>query len=119
MQPSDRRNRRYTLVRQLSSEGVIRLHQGHQAQPEGPTQSLLHPAYSSPHINQYANTNIFNNSCNNIYAEVENDYELDSGFTEDASDKKEDSLYTNSSNSSNGASYYHDSNQVRVTVPNN
>ena len=98
-QPASLTERRYRLVRQQS--------QGWD--PSSPTQGLLQPAYSSPHINQYANTNIDTNTDNNIYAEVENDYEIDSGFTEDSGGD----TVTNSTNSSGGASYYHhDHNQV-------
>ena len=97
--PGSLTQRRYRLVRQQS--------QGWE--PAGPTQSLLQPAYSSPHINQYANTNMDTTTDNNIYAEVENDYEIDSGFTEDSSGD----TVTNSTNSSGGASFCpHDHNQV-------
>ena len=99
--------RRYRLVRQISSDGMTEA--GVVVGASGASHSLLQPAYSSPHINQYANTNI---STNNIYAEVENDYEIDSGFTEESSERKDESLYTNSSSSSHGAAYYHDHQQV-------
>ena len=94
------RERRYTLVRQVSEHGLT---------DQALQRSLLQSAYSSPHINQYANTNI---ETNNIYAEVENDYEIDSGFTEETSERKDESLYTSSSGSSGGASYYQDNHQV-------
>ena len=101
--PGSLTERRYRLVRQQS--------QGWD--PTCPAQSLLQPAYSSPHINQYANTNIDTNPDQNIYAEVENEYEIDSGFTEDSSGE----TVTNSTNSSVGASYYHhDHNQVGASA---
>merc|ERR1712029_1185821 len=61
-----------------------------------PTHLALQPAYSSPHV--YS-------SQANIYAEVETDYEMDSGFTEESvsdslGDKKEDGVYNNYTNSS-------------------
>merc|ERR1712012_161788 len=61
-----------------------------------PTHLALQPAYSSPHV--YS-------SQANIYAEVETDYEMDSGFTEESvsdslGDKKEESVYNNYTNSS-------------------
>ena len=95
--PSSLTERRYRLVRGQSQAW----------DPSSPTQSLLQPAYSSPHINQYANTNIDINTDTNIYAEVENEYELDSGFTEDSSGE----TVTNSTNSSGGASFYHQEHQ--------
>ena len=103
--------RRYRLVRQISSDGMTEA--GVVVGASGASHSLLQPAYSSPHINQYANTNIDTNPDQNIYAEVENEYEIDSGFTEDSSGE----TVTNSTNSSVGASYYHhDHNQVGDTA---
>jgi len=69
-----------------------------------PTHKLAETANSSPHlVNSY--------SQGNIYAEVDPEYEVDSGFTDELSDqtcdRTEDSLYNSSSSNSN-AGYYHD-----------
>ena len=54
--------------------------------PSSPVHSALQPAYSSPRV--YG-------SAANIYAEVETDTEIDSGFTEESVSQEGDkSLYT-------------------------
>ena len=100
---------RYRLVRQYSNDalaptssqmsgGVTKAWpgMGSVSTQSSPTHLALQPAYSSPHV--YS-------SQANIYAEVETDYEMDSGFTEESvsdslGDKKEDSVYNNYTNSS-------------------
>jgi len=63
-----------------------------------PTHKLLETANSNPHL-------VNSHSQGNIYAEVDPEYEVDSGFTEESSDlaseRKEDSLYNSSSSNSN------------------
>ena len=69
-----------------------------------PSHNLLETANSNPRL-------VNSHSQGNIYAEVDPDYEVDSGFTEESSDltseKKEDSLYNSSSSNSN-LGYYQD-----------
>ena len=69
-----------------------------------PTHNLLETANSNPRL-------VNSHSQGNIYAEVDPDYEVDSGFTEESSDltcdRKEDSLYNSSSSNSN-LGYYQD-----------
>jgi len=90
---------RYKLVRQYSNDclgtrdGHVIMTRDTASTQSSPTHSVLQPAYSSPHVY---------NSQGNIYAEVETDYELDSGFTEEsvsdgAGDKRDESssVYTN------------------------
>jgi len=100
---------RYRLVRQYSNDALAQTSSqmsggvtkawpgmGSVSTQSSPTHLALQPAYSSPHV--YS-------SQANIYAEVETDYEMDSGFTEESvsdslGDKKEDSVYNNYTNSS-------------------
>merc|ERR550532_78861 len=88
----------YRLVRQHSNDGltdrsfhVVPPHSGRGwglalSSPSSPVHSALQPAYSSPRV--YG-------SAANIYAEVETDTEIDSGFTEESVSQEGDkSLYT-------------------------
>ena len=102
LQAGHQTHQRYRLVRQQSNDclrpGHLPRDHGHVtgSTQSSPTHSVLQPAYSSPHMY---------NSQHNIYAEVETDYELDSGFTEESvsdgtGDTKRDdsSVYTNYTN---------------------
>ena len=74
--------------------------------PSSPVHSALQPAYSSPRV--YG-------SAANIYAEVETDTEIDSGFTEESVSQEGDkSLYTAISQHGLHSLGYNMDNQVRV-----